>query len=420
MPAYKRAPLDAGKELPPVDFVLKPGKTLVGRVVDEQGKPIEGVKIQFQTWEPIEYRWFDHFATTDANGEFRMEHLPEGKITLRLDKEGYLYMNNQPAEVEANQPVTTMKTPIVMQKGTRVYAKVVDSETGKPIRNFIVKAASPTQLKPGEIRIDGLPGGWHRGFAFQSDTGEFKTFERFRGMVIALQVEAEGYAPTYVPHVVFGAYDEKPLIIRMNKQKQRIEGIVVDAETGVPLAGAFITTFDKNHPLFIHSAAPEHRATEPVRTDVQGKFTLPGALADEFYLYVTHSERAPAIVGPLYTPTDEKPQSIRVEMQEGGVVTGKATPGSESKETKTLNLLRTGKARLYGKVTELDATPIKNVVVRIMGRPKDMPKPLLPTVKLSPKMKLKMDIDQELLLPMPMEITKLPDYRLGTTEWMPG
>ncbi|MFQ6043582.1 MAG: carboxypeptidase-like regulatory domain-containing protein, partial [Candidatus Poribacteria bacterium] len=33
------------------------------------------------------------------------------------------------------------------------------------------------------------------------------------------------------------------------------------------------------------------------------------------------------------------------------------------------------------------------VVVRIMGRPKDIPKPLLPVVKLSPKMKLKMDIE---------------------------
>ncbi|HIE25767.1 TPA: carboxypeptidase regulatory-like domain-containing protein [Candidatus Poribacteria bacterium] len=364
-------------------------ETLVGRVVDEQGKLIEGVNLRLETWEPIEYRDFDRHAKTDANGEFRLEHLPEGKITLRLDKKGYLYMNGQPAEVEPDQPVTTMKTPIVMQKGTRVYGKVVDAETGKPIRNFKIKADFPRKLEPADIRPDGIS----------------------------------------------------------------VEGIVVDAETGVPLASAFITAFDKNHPLSIGSFTLEHQAAEPVRTNAQGKFALPGALADEFYLYVTHPERAPAIAGPLHVPTDEKPQPIRVEMQRGGVVTGKATPGLkitlrllgherypmvvqfrtrashediyrfenltpgkyqmyelipgegfassgrsiqfelEPKETKTFNFLRTGKARVYGKVTEADGAPIKNVVVRIMGRPQNIPKPLLPVVKLSPKMKLKMDIE---------------------------
>jgi hypothetical protein len=44
-------------------------------------------------------------------------------------------------------------------------------------------------------------------------------------------------------------------------------------------------------------------------------------------------------------------------------------------------------------VTEADGTLIKNVVVRIMGRPKDIPKPLPPDMKLSPEMKLKMDIE---------------------------
>ena len=94
---YKKSPL--------LDFVLKPGKTLVGHVVDEQGKPLKDVGLHLQTWEAVEYSGlFGRYAVTDTNGAFRMEHLPEGKITLRLDKEGYLYMNNQPAEVEHDKP----------------------------------------------------------------------------------------------------------------------------------------------------------------------------------------------------------------------------------------------------------------------------------------------------------------------------
>jgi hypothetical protein len=451
MPAYEKVRLEPDKETPPVNFVLKPGKTLIGRVVDEQGKPIEGVLLRFQKWAELEHDWFEHQATTDANGEFQMEHLPTGKIILRLDKNGYLYMNEQPAEVEPNKPITTMKTSIVMQKGARAYAKVVDAETGRPIRRFRVKAEFPKQLQPGDIRPDGIPGDWDRGLAFQSHTGEFETFERFRGMAIALQVEAEGYAPNYIPRVVLGAYDEERLIISMNKQKP-IEGVVVDAETGEPLAGAFVAVFDENHQLFVHGDAPERLPTESARTDAQGKFFLPGALVEEFYLYITHPELSAAVVGPLNASIDEKPKPIQVEMQKGGVVTGKATPGLsmtlrlleskphlvmenrtqvssegiyrfenlmpgkyylqemipgegfsssgrsirlelQSEETKTLNLLRTGSARLYGKVTGADGTPIKNVAVKVMGIPKEIPIPPPPDMKLSPEMELKMEIE---------------------------
>lgn len=419
---YKKSPL--------LDFVLKPGKTLVGHVVDEQGKPLKDVGLHLQTWEAVEYSGlFGRYAVTDTNGAFRMEHLPEGKITLRLDKEGYLYMNNQPAEVEHDKPITTMKTSIVMQKGARTYAKVVNAETGKPIRRFRAKAAFPKQLVSGDIPPNGLPSDWTKGFAFQSDTGEFKTFERFRRMVIALQVEVEGYAPNYIPRVVFGAYDKEPLIIRMKKQTP-IEGIVVDAETGKPLADALITTFDENHFLQILGSAPEYRATEPARTDAQGKFALPGALAEVFYLYITHPERAAAIAGPLNAPTDEKSQSICVEMQKGCAITGTTHPGQQIQielsdhnphlkvelrtrashegiyrfenltpgryyvqemiqggsgrstgielqpgETKTLNFHRTGSTRLYGQVAEADGTPIKNVVVDARGIPKGAKKP---------------------------------------------
>jgi hypothetical protein len=262
-------------------------------------------------------------------------------------------------------------------------------------------------------------------------------------MVVALQVEAEGYAPNYTPRVALGDYDKEPLIIRMNKQTP-IEGIVIDTETGKPLAGVFITTFDKNHKLFVNDIAPEQLATEAVQTDTQGKFILPGALADEFYLYVTHPERAPEIVGPLQTTTDENPRPIRVEMQKGGVVTGASTPGQgitlrllesnpyvflerrtqssregiyrfenlasgpyylefisgrsirvelQPNETKTINLIRTGKTRLYGKVTDTDGNPIKNVVVEVMGVPVDIPIPPPPEMKLSPEMELKIEIE---------------------------
>lgn len=219
-----------------------------------------------------------------------------------------------------------------------------------------------------------MPDDWVRGFAFQSDMGEFKTFERFRGMVIALQVEAEGYAPIYVPRVVLGAYDQEPLIIRMNKQTS-IEGIVVDAETGKPLAGAFISTFDKNHPLDIHGVAPGRRTTEATRT---GPWIILSLVEHPYpmalFLEARESDKD---IYRFENLIPGKYDIVEMIPGEGFAKSGRSTylelqPG----ETKTLNFLRTGSTRLYGKVTEADGSPIKNVAVYARGTPKDAKKPL--------------------------------------------
>lgn len=327
MPAYKKVRLDQGKELPRLEFVLKPGKTLVGKVVDEQGQPLEGVNLYFRQWKPIiEYHNFNRRAKTDTNGEFRMEHLPDGEIILGLSKRGY-DIEDQIVDIERDTSVTTMKTPVVMKKSVRIYAKVVDADTGKPVKRFRVKAGGAKEFKPGDVRPYSYSFGIFLNFVtFDSDTGEFQTYEDKPGMLISLHVKAEGYADAFLPRVAFGEHDkEHPLIIRMKKELH-FSGTVVDAETGKPLSDAFIKTFDKNHPLHFFGVRPDRSATEAVHSDAQGKFTLPGALAEEFYLYVTHPGRATEIVGPFHT---SKPKPIRVEMQKGCVVTGTAEPGQE-------------------------------------------------------------------------------------------
>jgi RNA polymerase sigma factor (sigma-70 family) len=430
-PAYEKVQLDPDKELPSVDFILKSGKTLVGRVVNEQDEPIEGARLGLWSWEPVKYDSYSHSATTDASGEFRMEHLPDGKIGLRLDKEGYRYMNDYPAEVKPDQFVTNMETPIVMRKVAYIYAKVVDAETGMPVRNFRAKAGFTKGLEPGDIHLDGMPADWSSGFAFQSDTGEFRTFHAVRGMTISLEVESEGYAPAYVPRAVFGAYDEEPLIIRMNRGFHT-QGAVVDAETGDPVSGAFIVMFDKSHRLEIHGYLDESILKNTIMSDAQGNFALPGTLAEEFYLYVAHPDKATAIVGPLYA---SKPEPIRVEMQQDCAIEGAAGPEQEvilmlieqipelfcnlftqaspqgiyrfenlipgkyhisemipgrvpgvrlassgrsvaiqiqPGEVKTVDFLVKDKTRrLYGLVTEADGTPIPNATVRVSVVPEE-------------------------------------------------
>jgi len=418
-PAYSRVTLDPNERRNVANFILRVGKVLTGAVMDEEGNPIGGAKLRLQTWDAVKYKDFDHHAITDVGGKFRMEHLPDGKITLRLDKSGYVYMNFYPATVEADQPVTIMQSPIVMKKPTRIYAKVLDAETGMPVKNFVVKIDFSRELRPTDINPGGLSSAWVQGYAFQSDAGEFETYNDARGKVIALQVEAKGYAPAYIPRVVFGEYDEEPLLIRLSRGKQLV-GTVMDAESGKPVSGAFISIFDKNHPLYIYGSQDREGSMKPVVSDEIGRFTLPGALTEEFYLYVTHPERAASIAGPLH---DSETQDIRVEMQKGCTITGtaeplrrmalgmstglpmmirlvthasqdgiyrfdKVIPGKyslsemiegedfaasgrsktvelKSGQTEEINFRIEDKSSfVYGKVTEADGTPVKNIAVR--------------------------------------------------------
>lgn len=423
-PAYTNIEIDPNGGQNTASFILKNGKILTGNVIDEDGNPIKDVEIRLQTFGNASYMWYNRHAITDTNGKFQMEQLPKDAVTISLVKEGYVYLDYYSIKMEANQPITAIQSPIVMQKPTHIYAKVLDEKTGAPIKNFVVKINRPNKIEPGDIDPGGMSYAWIKGYAFQSDTGEFKTFGDTRGKVVALQVEAKNYSPTYIPRAIFGKYDEEPLLIKLGKGTQ-LMGTVFDAESNKPVSGAFAKIFDKNHPLHISNYADnlyEDKNIESAISNEAGQFVLPNPLAEEFYLYVTHPEHTASIAGPLYASEIE---DIRVDMRSGCTVKGtgepkeliylamenrelpinirletlvsedgiyhfnKVIPGIyniyemiegkdfaasgrsmtielESGQTKEINFHIEDKSlRIYGKVAEIDAMPLGDISVRI-------------------------------------------------------
>jgi hypothetical protein len=94
----------------PIDFVpahraveVRPGATtdvridlhacarVSGRVVDEEGKPVEGAQI---SWIGTKERWFTDWVRADAgtaaNGVFSMRSVPPGDLALHVEKRGFL------------------------------------------------------------------------------------------------------------------------------------------------------------------------------------------------------------------------------------------------------------------------------------------------------------------------------------------
>ncbi len=128
---------------------LEPAETIGGIVVDESGRPVEGVEVNTSTeWGKHQRIVLRNYycnlpAKTDAEGRWRCTMLPKENIgdraDIRLEREGYantrigqgLYL-----EYKANA-AGEFPMRLTIEKGITVQGKVVD-ESGKPIAGALV------------------------------------------------------------------------------------------------------------------------------------------------------------------------------------------------------------------------------------------------------------------------------------------
>lgn len=143
-------------------FTFPEGVTINGRVTDESGKPLAGVKYR------LDYRIPNHGfggneRATDGDGRFTFQHLifaAPGEYTLQLESPGF---QSRRFKLEAEgKPLE-----IVMKKSAPLLGVAIDADTGKPLPEFEVNAAgtirdefaasfSATTNRSGEFRIEGL------------------------------------------------------------------------------------------------------------------------------------------------------------------------------------------------------------------------------------------------------------------------
>lgn len=104
--------LESGERIELANLVLRPGGVLVGRVVDDDGRPVEGadVKLGDASWAGHGYermrRWPGgahgrKVAETDAAGEFRAAGVPAGTQRVWVSKRGFLHTASDPVDVPA-------------------------------------------------------------------------------------------------------------------------------------------------------------------------------------------------------------------------------------------------------------------------------------------------------------------------------
>ena len=284
------------------DFRLQKGKTLEVRFVDEQGEPVPGVKLKMggnpdSWWRKKSNIWTgenQRFHSTkipyvaDENGVYRWTWAPEDRVLFNYQKEGYLYIFNEPHH-SPDVWLTPEKGPytIVMHKRTQVFGTVVEEETGKPINDYHVFV--------GNIRKNYSPGdiGW------QSESTEMNkptenSFEEttmfFNADGYRIRIDADGYE-SYVSRDIKPG-EESITIEAKLKKSVGLTGTVLLPD-GSPAAGTKI--YLAGDGTYIQVSGPPNSdllrwRTVAATADAQGKFTIYPKPGESFALYLEHPQ----------------------------------------------------------------------------------------------------------------------------------
>ncbi len=171
-----------------VEFRLGPGQTLRGRVVDRDGKPLEGVTVQAMNWKA--HMSLDWKTKTDAEGRFTWDSAPSEPVLLTLTKPGYIMLGQREFRAGKGETQVTMYPPL------RIRGKVVDARSGQPVPRFTVVDGNYYRFGNRDGKLDQVNwqrGGTERRFA----NGQYETeYSHPQVAAVAVRIEAEGYKPT--------------------------------------------------------------------------------------------------------------------------------------------------------------------------------------------------------------------------------
>lgn len=153
--------LEEGKPIRNLEITLARGTTIVGRVTDADGKPLDGVSIapardtsaSATIGEPI----WGEMATTDASGNYRLDAVGRGERTFRFAKDG-LPSLNRAVKVAGRE----LRLDVQLSRGATIEG-IVTTESGAPIEGAHVSVRSPEPSwadgrtgQDGRFRIEGV------------------------------------------------------------------------------------------------------------------------------------------------------------------------------------------------------------------------------------------------------------------------
>ncbi|MCP5525151.1 MAG: carboxypeptidase regulatory-like domain-containing protein, partial [Verrucomicrobiales bacterium] len=272
----KGGKVDPAEAEDPVIIRLEKGRTVSGRVLNDDGKPVEGAWVDVADLPKVGYpvaSWEQWRARTDAAGRFTLKGVPKGEVVLGVSptNEHRFYSCSAYHPVAAGGDV---ELRISTQGDFLFTGHVRDADTGEPITHFEIihgQALGPPEKgrviwQPRWLRVVDAEGAYH--------VGPDQVF----AAEVRFLVTAGGYQPALSP--VFLAYGSHQYEFRLTKGEEPY-GVVVDS-TGDPVSDAEVAMLDCGMVILGRGELTAHGSMPPgtdgeeayTRTDAEGHFSL--------------------------------------------------------------------------------------------------------------------------------------------------
>jgi hypothetical protein len=130
--------------IPGVDAALSPGGTLIGRVTDSEGQPIQAVSIRVSTPD----NRIQKSTNPDASGVYTTTGLPSEVYRVSYQSNRYIfeYYDDKPRDafssfdpITVTAPLTVTGIDAVLARGAVVTGTVTDTVSGAPIEDVFVE-----------------------------------------------------------------------------------------------------------------------------------------------------------------------------------------------------------------------------------------------------------------------------------------
>jgi hypothetical protein len=172
-----------------IAITLEAGHRIRGRVVDEAGKAIPGVRVYFANGNRGGGFGLGGRTTSDADGRFEFDSLPK-VCPFTFVADGYSEIEAAELPLDGDEEVV-----VTMQSEGVIKGRVVDATTGKPVSPFNVQITFSPDRKPDEPghHLSGPRATAPDGERFADGEGTFILKELIRGMPLQVSVTANGY-----------------------------------------------------------------------------------------------------------------------------------------------------------------------------------------------------------------------------------
>jgi len=229
---YGNADIDLAKLGPdePIRFEAKKYlNTLMGKVVDDQGKPIARATIQIVGYKMMQQNERNNQHTTDEKGEFEIARLAPGEVELTITAKGYLTKRCR-TETDSFDFEAVLR-PDTGQRSNQV--KVVGDDD-KPLANVPVHLrVSKREKDEKEYKKEMMQAMTDAEgivkFELQLDSDKYV----YSGGMI--ECDLEGYD---LACVRANLREELDLVLKVHKSDRHWQAQVLDMNTGKPIEGA--------------------------------------------------------------------------------------------------------------------------------------------------------------------------------------